>query len=172
MDSLWHYAENGRARGPVGGTELRRRLADGQLPPDTLVWTDGMKEWASAAGIAALRGDPPPAGPIALCPSGLPGWMGFVGVIHIMAGVFQCLTLFGAVTGVFLIIGGVALLGARDALRGGADGPLFLQKLKTFFLTTGCMYLIGLAAAVIALLIFGVFFAAIFGAALSALSGS
>lgn len=42
---LWNYLENGRAKGPVAASELRRLVADGRLKPRDAVWSAGMNEW-------------------------------------------------------------------------------------------------------------------------------
>ncbi len=43
--SGWYFSFGGQQFGPVPRFELEQRSASGALPPDTLVWTDGMSEW-------------------------------------------------------------------------------------------------------------------------------
>ena len=50
----WHYAHNGMQFGPVSFTQLKTMLADGRLPPDETVWTNGMPEWLPASEIDGL----------------------------------------------------------------------------------------------------------------------
>jgi hypothetical protein len=47
----WRYLENGQERGPASEELLRSILEGGDLPPDTLVWTPEMKEWAPASDV-------------------------------------------------------------------------------------------------------------------------
>ena len=55
--SDWYYAENNEQRGPVLESELKGLLA-GKLPPDTLVWKEGMANWSPATQVAALQAAP------------------------------------------------------------------------------------------------------------------
>ena len=57
---MWYYSDNGIDRkGPVSDNELRQL----QLPPTTLVWTEGMAQWTPAKDVAALQSSPPPIPP-------------------------------------------------------------------------------------------------------------
>jgi hypothetical protein len=38
---------HGQQQGPYPEGELRKRAAEGSLPPDTLIWREGMSDWAS-----------------------------------------------------------------------------------------------------------------------------
>ncbi len=42
----WYYAE-GQRPGPAAGQEIRQRFQRGQLNLDTLVWREGMAQWAA-----------------------------------------------------------------------------------------------------------------------------
>src|SRR3954468_8611985 len=44
---IWHYAFNGERRGPVGDDELQRLLHQGVITRETLVWHEGMADWAA-----------------------------------------------------------------------------------------------------------------------------
>lgn len=50
----WHYSENDQQKGPISEEELKAKLADGSLPPQTLVWREGMATWTEASQIAEL----------------------------------------------------------------------------------------------------------------------
>jgi uncharacterized membrane protein len=54
--STWHYAQNNRPCGPVDTAALqellRNRAGYSPLPPDTLVWKEGMPNWAPANTIS------------------------------------------------------------------------------------------------------------------------
>lgn len=68
--STWHYAQNNRPCGPVDTAALqdllRARPGYSPLPPDTLVWKEGMADWAPAktipefAAVISTPGAPPP----------------------------------------------------------------------------------------------------------------
>lgn len=47
--------EGGSPAGPFDRAELEARVAGGTLDPETLVWTDGMADWADAGSIAELQ---------------------------------------------------------------------------------------------------------------------
>jgi uncharacterized membrane protein len=53
--STWHYAQNNCPCGPVDTAALqellRSRIGSSPLPPDTLVWKEGMLNWAPANTI-------------------------------------------------------------------------------------------------------------------------
>ena len=42
----WHYAINGQTRGPVGDEEFQRLVQQGIINGETLIWRDGMANWA------------------------------------------------------------------------------------------------------------------------------
>lgn len=54
--SEWYYVEGGERRGPVAAETLTEHLRSGALPPDTLVWRDGMSDWAPATQFAEFTG--------------------------------------------------------------------------------------------------------------------
>lgn len=62
MTQLWYYASDGALQGPLPEDDLRRRFLGGDLPKDTLVWSEGMAGWAPATRVEALT-LPPPAPP-------------------------------------------------------------------------------------------------------------
>ncbi len=43
--SDWHYALNGKQKGPVNDEEMRELIKDGKVDNDTTVWREGMPEW-------------------------------------------------------------------------------------------------------------------------------
>ena len=65
----WYYEKAGQRQGPVPEAELDRFLASGEINPTTLVWSEGMANWAplaqarpSAASQAAVPGEAVPEG--------------------------------------------------------------------------------------------------------------
>lgn len=47
-DAVWYYAQGGEQRGPVSEEDLSTLVRRGEVGPDTLVWRDGMEQWAAA----------------------------------------------------------------------------------------------------------------------------
>lgn len=52
--AMYHVAINGQQQGPFPVAQLQQMAQQGQLTPDTLVWTAGMPGWASANTVAEL----------------------------------------------------------------------------------------------------------------------
>jgi len=53
----WYYAVNNERMGPIGEADLAPLLANGIIGPQTLVWCEGMSDWAPAGSTLpeALR---------------------------------------------------------------------------------------------------------------------
>lgn len=51
----WFMGEGDRRVGPMDLGELRARLGDGKHGPGTLVWREGMADWARAEDVAEVR---------------------------------------------------------------------------------------------------------------------
>ena len=106
----------------------------------------------------------PPAG--SALPPAIGGWMTFVALITIIGGGFNVLTCVGIPFGVLMIVGGVALWGARNVLLGirEVDPALepFFRKMKTYMLMTGIGYLLGIVITIVMVIVyFGVIVAAL-----------
>lgn len=61
----WHIAVNGQSQGPFNPTQMTAAIAQGQIAPDTLVWTSGFANWMPIGQVpqfASLFGGatPPP----------------------------------------------------------------------------------------------------------------
>jgi len=63
MNTNWYWAQDGEQHGPLPEDELRERFLGGELPGDTLVWSDGMSGWAPATRVPGLTEVPPIAPP-------------------------------------------------------------------------------------------------------------
>ena len=50
----WFYSKNGTQLGPVEESELRAKLASGEISTADLVWREGMTDWLPAARVAEL----------------------------------------------------------------------------------------------------------------------
>lgn len=57
-EATWWIVIDGEKIGPLTDAAVERRLADGSLTDDTLVWREGMENWVpakNAAGIQAVK---------------------------------------------------------------------------------------------------------------------
>ena len=45
---MWHLVEDGQPIGPLSATQMVEAIAAGRVRADTLVWTAGMGDWATA----------------------------------------------------------------------------------------------------------------------------
>ena len=54
----WYHLEGAQQRGPLPLADIRARVLDGTIGPDTYVWADGMPEWMPARQVPAVT---PPA---------------------------------------------------------------------------------------------------------------
>jgi len=45
---MWYYEQAGSSVGPVGEAELLAKLSSAELPPNTLVWREGLADWREA----------------------------------------------------------------------------------------------------------------------------
>jgi len=68
QQTTYHIAVNGQQQGPFGVPQLQQMAMQGQLKPDTLVWTQGMAGWAAASTVPELANifaqTPPPLPPV------------------------------------------------------------------------------------------------------------
>lgn len=55
VDLKIFVAVNGQTTGPFNEAQLKTMIAAGNLKPETLVWKDGMANWAAASTVAALQ---------------------------------------------------------------------------------------------------------------------
>ena len=177
MQTNWYYTTDGaERRGPVSLDQLRELLQRGTVQPADRVWTEGMPDWTPAADCPDLQSEPGAAAPLpqpgeptpaaepraefeGLIPERLGGWMRFVGIMLIVMGVLYCASCIGLLWGVLLVVGGTALLGAAAALEplDGVPPALvpFLDKLHTFFLMTGIVFIIGMVITAIMVIVYG-----------------
>ena len=187
MEKNWFYSADGQEKkGPVPESELQQLLASGQVAAGTLVWSEGMANWAPASTVAALQqpaavvtaGTPAVAAPVAAAPvtggvavpQGIGGWMTFVAIMNIIGGAGCCLLCIYIPLGIPMIISGVTLLGAKSLLTSlpSVDPTMlpFLLKLRTAFKAMGWIHIAGFIMMIIIFVIYGaVIFAAVSGAA-------
>lgn len=183
MEKNWYYSADGQEKkGPVPEHELKRLLAGNQIPASTLVWSEGLANWVTASNVADLQTSAAPVHtPLNVTaavgagnggvPAGLGGWMTFVAVMHIIGGVFACLSCFGLIYGIPMIMGGVALLGAKNLLLTmpsvDAYALPFLEKLRSAFKLTGWSYIIMMIATIIIMVVYIGVFATVLAGVLS-----
>ena len=55
----WYYAKDNKQFGPMSTVELKRLSQTGELRPEDLVWTEGMKEWSAARKVKGLFDEGP-----------------------------------------------------------------------------------------------------------------
>jgi hypothetical protein len=63
----WYYADQGQPAGPVDDSQLEQLRRSGKVGADTLVWCEGMTNWAPCGQVIP---EAPPAPPPVLGPSG------------------------------------------------------------------------------------------------------
>ena len=68
----WYYAKDNKQFGPVNAVELKRLAQVGELRPEDLVWTDGMKEWSAARKVKGLFDEEPAGAKTAVPPAAKP----------------------------------------------------------------------------------------------------
>ncbi len=56
---MWHYAENGKAVGPIGEERMHELIREGRIAPSTLVWRPGWADWQTAAAAGLMPKAPP-----------------------------------------------------------------------------------------------------------------
>lgn len=89
-------------------------------------------------------------------------WAGFVGVITLIMGILQVLTILGIISGVITIILGVKLLGAKSSAKAIAaySGEIpaeqlnkMVNDLRVYFQINGVLMIIGIIFGVIGLIV-------------------
>ncbi|MBF9044776.1 DUF4339 domain-containing protein [Rhodobacterales bacterium HKCCE4037] len=54
VEHVWHVAENGQTTGPFSKADLGRKVSDGSLTRETMVWTAGQDGWKTAGEVTEL----------------------------------------------------------------------------------------------------------------------
>lgn len=54
MSNDWYYENGGKRHGPVAPAALKQLADSGEIRPDTLVWRQGMPQWAQAKAVKGL----------------------------------------------------------------------------------------------------------------------
>ncbi|MGI6364673.1 MAG: DUF5362 family protein [Bacillota bacterium] len=88
-------------------------------------------------------------------------WAGFVGVMTLIGGVMQILSIVGIISGILFIILGVKLLGAKSSAKAiaayGGEMPTdqlnkMVNDLRVYFQINGILIIIGLVLSVLILI--------------------
>ncbi len=66
----WYYSKAGVQQGPVPESELKAKLASGEVTAADLVWKEGMNDWIPSSRVEALRVVPQQAQTVENAPSG------------------------------------------------------------------------------------------------------
>lgn len=53
-DNNWHYTDGQQSIGPIALGAMRQLATNGTIQPSTMVWRDGMDDWAPARNVAEL----------------------------------------------------------------------------------------------------------------------
>ncbi|MES2982368.1 MAG: DUF4339 domain-containing protein [Verrucomicrobiota bacterium] len=61
MSDQWFVHSNGEQMGPYTGEQLVQYAQEGNISPETMVWADGMPEWAPASQVSGLFPESPAA---------------------------------------------------------------------------------------------------------------
>lgn len=124
MDKEWYYTiDQSDQQGPISEDELKHLYAQGTIKKTDLIWKNGMTDWVAAGTWPAFGGTgtenrlPRHSAPSEPLPSGLSGWLTFVGVMNIIVGALNIVSCFGIIFGILMLIAGAALLGAKTALH-------------------------------------------------------
>ncbi|MFK7740544.1 MAG: DUF4339 domain-containing protein [Planctomycetota bacterium] len=56
-DSIWFYAIGDEQKGPVSLETVHHLIQAGVVKEETLVWTEGMKDWLEALDVDTFRGE-------------------------------------------------------------------------------------------------------------------
>jgi len=97
--------------------------------------------------IATAATPPPPPSPnTTTLPQGLLAWMSFFAIMNMIGGALNIITCVGIPLGIFMLIGGLALMKAKSALEAVDEVPanlqVFFDQLKTFLVMMGILCII------------------------------
>lgn len=68
-ETNWYYADRqGQQQGPMSREDFLRAIERERLPPDTLVWRDGLAQWQPLSSLASELGEPAPPPPLTVPP--------------------------------------------------------------------------------------------------------
>ena len=115
----WYYGSDGQQIGPIADLDFRQRIAQGMIPPHTLVWREGMAEWQPLSQVGELMA--PSMGGMPVHPSMIPGYMPTNGlaIASMVCGIVSMLAILCSVTGVAsipaVICGHLALKKIRES---------------------------------------------------------
>lgn len=73
MSDAWHLLQDGQQYGPYTGEQLVEFVKEGRIVRESMLWAEGMAEWARADAVEGLFPPAPAPVPVAVTPSYIPG---------------------------------------------------------------------------------------------------
>ena len=73
MSDAWHLLQDGQQYGPYTGEQLVEFVKEGRIVRESMLWTEGMAEWARADAVEGLFPAAPAPVPVAAAPAYIPG---------------------------------------------------------------------------------------------------
>lgn len=73
MSDEWHLLQDGQQYGPYTGEQLLEFVQEGRIVRESMLWTEGMAEWAKASDVQGLFPAAPAPAPVAAAPAYIPG---------------------------------------------------------------------------------------------------
>lgn len=153
----WYFSKHLTQMGPVDESELRAKIASGEVLPSDKVWTEGMPDWQVLAEVESLRAElplrvaPPVASPYSPPASepqpgaGMPAspptsGLAIASLVCGLVGIVSC----SFITGIPAVICGHLALGRIDRSSGALGGrTLALVGLITGYI---CVVLIAVTS--------------------------
>lgn len=142
----WYVLVNGQQVGPISLEELRQRIAGGTVNAESMVWTQGMAQWAKAGTVGALFGgaatgiQAPYIGPLPSAPGAVASLVcGIVGVV------FGCVGLILGIIAIKQSKKAKALIASCPGTYGGggvATAGLILGIIATVWGALGMAYML------------------------------
>jgi hypothetical protein len=138
----WYYDSDGTEHGPIEESLLKQLLASGQLPPETVVWREGMGQWTAVTLVAELVSSAATAAPRRRSDQGLSTDEVLDDNLCKMACASQPWSRFLAITA-FVYAGVEAILGFLMLVSGADHGAPPLVAMGLFWLINSVVVAVG-----------------------------
>lgn len=73
MSDEWHLLQDGQQYGPYTGEQLLAFVKEGRIVRESMLWAEGMADWAKASDVQGLFPAEPAPAPVAAAPAYIPG---------------------------------------------------------------------------------------------------
>lgn len=123
---IWLH-QNGQKYGPYSEQALRDWVAQGRVQANTLAWHQDVADWTPLSSLLALTPGQPPMAPPVYMPgtadtaqntiNTIAGYEKCSGIIWLILGIIQCLTLVAIIAGVWNILAGISRLRAAPLIQ-------------------------------------------------------